>query len=93
MSKVIDIMNNTQTFDVKEVRKLLILACITVAIISGSGGYFLGTNSQQAEYNAVMLAKEKEAAKVQAEKKAEDERMFKSLKQNKWTIEGDEQGY
>jgi hypothetical protein len=57
MSKVIDIMNNTQTFDVKEVRKLILFTLLAASIIVGTIGYFLGTNSQQAEYNAVMLAK------------------------------------
>jgi len=81
------------TFTIKEVRKLIILSIVMSVFIFGSGGYFLGRNSSQSEFYKIMLIKEQEKSVKEQEIKKAEEKMFKSLKQSKWTIEGNEQGY
>ncbi len=77
------------SFTVKEVRKLVILSSIICTLLAGVFGYLLGSNSDQAEINRLLLGKTKQqqAAKEVSNKSAPIKQKESAV------IYGNEKGY
>ncbi len=77
------------SFTVKELRKLVILASIICTLLAGGFGYWLGSNSDQAEINRLLLGKTKQQ---QAAKEVSNKSV--PIKQSESAvIYGNEKGY
>jgi hypothetical protein len=80
-------------FTLKEVRKLVLVSSSLCILIAGTIGYFLGTNSEQAKLNKMLLAKAQEEQRLQAESKAKIDKYFAPLYNENSKIESKGKGY
>jgi len=80
------------SFTKQEVIKLTICSFILSAIIFSVVGYFIGKNSNQAEFYKLKLAQQKQEMLERAKSKAAVDKAFAPLDKSP-VIDGDEQGY